>query len=164
MPSELKKIKIITIRKARKVTRPPLELYTYFPCSAAPTNIWYFGQVPIEQAGSRTDKSCFDQAPAPTTFIETGVQKMHKIAVVFVHVTAAYEPVWIESLIYEFLKIIWCRTTTAVKTLKTADFALAFRANELGQTETCLWEDLASLNSYFEKWSLKSIDSKTKVL
>lgn len=64
--------------------------------------------IPIEQAGFRSGRSCTDQILALTTFIESGFQKKLKTSAVFVDLTAAYDTVWREGLVYKLLKVIKC--------------------------------------------------------
>ncbi|ENN74034.1 hypothetical protein D910_11835 [Dendroctonus ponderosae] len=64
--------------------------------------------IPIEQAGFRAHRSCVDQV-LNLTHIEAGfVSKQLKATVVFVDLTAAYETVWREGLLYNFLNVVPC--------------------------------------------------------
>lgn len=69
---------------------------------------------PIEQAGFRPHRSCVDQVLSLTTHIEAGFQKRLKSTVVFVDLTAAYDTVWREGLLYKFLNIIPCSRITSL--------------------------------------------------
>lgn len=67
--------------------------------------------IPPEQAGFRPNRSCVDQVLSLTTHIEAGFQKQQKTAVAFVDLTAAYDTVWKEGLLYKLAKIVPCYTT-----------------------------------------------------
>ncbi|XP_030753839.1 uncharacterized protein LOC115880697, partial [Sitophilus oryzae] len=60
---------------------------------------------PVEQAGFRPHRSCVDQVLSLTTHIEAGFQKQLKTTVVYVDLTAAYDTVWREGLLYKFLVV-----------------------------------------------------------
>jgi hypothetical protein len=64
-------------------------------------------KLPIEQAGFRTNRNCFDQVLALTSYIESGFQKRLKTGVVFVDLTAAYDTVW-KDLIHKLYNVIPC--------------------------------------------------------
>ncbi|UYV73409.1 hypothetical protein LAZ67_10003086 [Cordylochernes scorpioides] len=65
--------------------------------------------LPIEQAGFRPGRNCAEQTLALTTTIEDGFQKKLKTGAVFVDLTAAYDTVWREGLLYKLSKIINCK-------------------------------------------------------
>lgn len=65
---------------------------------------------PIEQAGFRPSRSCTDQVLSLTTHIEAGFQQQLKTSVAFVDLTAAYDTVWKDGLLYKLMRIIPCRT------------------------------------------------------
>ncbi|UYV84687.1 hypothetical protein LAZ67_X003096 [Cordylochernes scorpioides] len=65
--------------------------------------------LPIEQAGFRPGRNCAEQTLALTTTIEDGFQKKIKTGAVFVDLTAAYDTVWREGLLYKLSKIINCK-------------------------------------------------------
>ncbi|UYV73175.1 hypothetical protein LAZ67_10002087 [Cordylochernes scorpioides] len=65
--------------------------------------------LPIEQAGFRPGRNCAEQTLALTTTIEDGFQKKLKTGAVFVDLTAAYNTVWREGLLYKLSKIINCK-------------------------------------------------------
>lgn len=66
--------------------------------------------IPVEQAGFRTSRSCVDQINALTTYIEHGFQENKKTAVAFIDLSAAYDTVWRTGLLTKFLEVIPCRT------------------------------------------------------
>lgn len=70
--------------------------------------------IPVEQAGFRSGRSCTDQVLSLTTYIESGFEKMLKTSVSFIDLTAAYDTVWRQGLIYKLLKIIPCRKTAHI--------------------------------------------------
>lgn len=70
--------------------------------------------IPIEQAGFRSGRSCTDQILALTTFIESGFQKKLKTSTVFIDLTAAYDTVWREGLVYKLLKTLKCSKTSSL--------------------------------------------------
>jgi hypothetical protein len=59
---------------------------------------------PIEQAGFHPGRSCTDQIAALTTYIEKGFQNKKKTTAAFIDLTAAYDTVWREGLLFKFLK------------------------------------------------------------
>lgn len=124
LPKELKKTKIVAILKPGKSPDLPqhfrpisllsstyklLERLIYNRISGL-----ILEHIPDEQAGFRPDRSCCDQVLALTTFIEASFQQMLKTAVAFVDLTAAYDTVWRDGMIYKFLKITRCRKTASL--------------------------------------------------
>jgi len=67
--------------------------------------------VPIEQTGFRENRSCTEQVLALTAFIEIGYQKKLKTSVAFMDLSAAYDTVWRQGLMYKLTKTINCRNT-----------------------------------------------------
>lgn len=65
-------------------------------------------QIKVEQAGFRHNRSCCDQILALTTFIEAAFQERLKPSAVFVDLSAAYDTLWREEMIYKLLKTIPC--------------------------------------------------------
>ncbi|KAL4096724.1 hypothetical protein QTP88_021619 [Uroleucon formosanum] len=65
---------------------------------------------PIEQAGFRPGKSYTDQIAALTTYIEKGFQNKKKTTAAFIDLTAAYDTVWREGLLFKLLKTTKCLT------------------------------------------------------
>jgi hypothetical protein len=63
---------------------------------------------PINQAGFRFHRSCTEQVMALTTHIEAGFQHHLKTGAVFVDMTAAYDTVWKEGLMINFLEAVPC--------------------------------------------------------
>lgn len=68
-----------------------------------------FEHIQPEQAGFRPGRNCEDQVLALTSFIENGFQKLLKTSCVLIDLTAAYDTVWRDGLIYKLLKVIPCR-------------------------------------------------------
>lgn len=73
-----------------------------------------FEKIPSEQAGFRPHRSCADQVLSLTTFIEAGFQKQLKTSAVFIDLTAAYDTVWRQGVIYKLIRIIPCKKTTCL--------------------------------------------------
>jgi exonuclease III len=67
--------------------------------------------IPMEQAGFTSSRSCSDQVLSLTTHIEAGFQKCLKTSVAFVDLTAAYDTVWKQGLLYKLIQVVPCRTT-----------------------------------------------------
>lgn len=118
VPMELKKSKIIAILKPNKPKNLPESFRPIALLSSCyklmermllnrlgPTIMEH---IPIEQAGFRPHRSCADQVLSLTTHIEAGFQKELKTTVVFVDLTAAYDTVWREGLLYKFLNVVPC--------------------------------------------------------
>lgn len=70
--------------------------------------------IPVDQAGFRSGRSCTDQVLALTTYIESGFENMLKTSVSFIDLTAAYDTIWRQGLIYKLLRIIPCRKTAQI--------------------------------------------------
>ncbi|VVC36775.1 Reverse transcriptase domain [Cinara cedri] len=64
----------------------------------------------MEQAGFRPGRNCTDQIAALTTYIEKGFQNKKKTTAVLIDLTAAYDTVWREGLLFKLLKTIKCLT------------------------------------------------------
>ncbi|KAG5896476.1 hypothetical protein JTB14_005857 [Gonioctena quinquepunctata] len=64
--------------------------------------------IPVEQAGPRSGSSCTDQVLSLTTHIEAGFERGLRTSVAFIDLTAAYDTVWREGLIYKLLRVIPC--------------------------------------------------------
>lgn len=88
-----------------------------------------------EQAGFRPHRNCTDQVLALTTHIENGFQSKKKSAAVFVDLTAAYDTVWRQGLLYKLLKIVPC-----IKIYRLLENALSNRPFQvhLGGTNSSL--------------------------
>lgn len=56
-------------------------------------------------------RSCVDQVLSLTTHIEAGFQNKLKTSVAFIDLSAAYDTVWREGLLYKFLLVIPCLNT-----------------------------------------------------
>lgn len=124
MPMELKKSKIIAILKPNK----PKNLPESFRPIALLSSCYkllermllnrlsplIMEHIPVEQAGFRPHRSCVDQVLSLTTHIEAGFQKQLKTTVVYVDLTAAYDTVWREGLLYKFLNVIPCSRTASL--------------------------------------------------
>lgn len=121
LPSEFKRCKIIAITKPGKTNDCPQNFRPIALLSSCyklleklllrriePTihNI-----LPIEQAGFRPHRGCEEQVLALTTHIEAGFEKRQKTGAVFVDLTAAFDTVWREGMIYKLAKLINCKKT-----------------------------------------------------
>ena len=67
--------------------------------------------LPVEQAGFRPGRNCEDQVLALLTYIERGFEEHSKTGVAFIDLTAAYDTVWSEGLMYKLLTTIKCDST-----------------------------------------------------
>lgn len=79
--------------------------------------------IPIEQSGFRPNRSCTDQVLSLTTHIEAGYQKKQKTSVAFIDLSAAYDTVWRQGLLYKLIQIIPCSNI-----IRLVDNMLAGRA------------------------------------
>ena len=124
LPSELKRSKIIAILKPGKPADLPgsyrpiallsviyklLERLIYNRISPRILDI-----LPVEQAGFRPGRNCEDQVLALLTYIERGFEERSKTGVAFIDLTAAYDTVWREGLMYKLLTTIKCKKLTAL--------------------------------------------------
>lgn len=120
LPTHFKKTKIIAVLKPGKPKDAPqsyrpiallsccyklLERLIYNRIS--PTILEH---IPVEQAGFRPNRSCCDQVLALTSYIESGFQLQLKTSVVFLDLSAAYDTVWREGLLYKLSSVVPCRT------------------------------------------------------
>jgi len=64
----------------------------------------------MEQAEFRPGRSCTDQIAALTTYIEKEFQNKKKTTAVLIDLTAAYDTVWRDDLLFKFLKTTKCLT------------------------------------------------------
>ncbi|KAG5891116.1 hypothetical protein JTB14_022229 [Gonioctena quinquepunctata] len=64
--------------------------------------------IPVEQAGFRSGSSFTDQVFSLTTHIQAWFERGLRTSVAFIDLTAAYETVWREGLIYKLLRVIPC--------------------------------------------------------
>ncbi|KAG5870996.1 hypothetical protein JTB14_021867 [Gonioctena quinquepunctata] len=64
--------------------------------------------IPVEQAGFRSGRSCTDQVLSLTTHIGAGFERGLRTSVAFIDLTAAYDTVWREGLIYKLPRVIPC--------------------------------------------------------
>ncbi|KAL1448470.1 hypothetical protein WDU94_013986, partial [Cyamophila willieti] len=121
IPNELKKAKIIALLKPGKAADQPgsyrpvallscvyklLERLIYNRVSEK-----IYSVIPVEQAGFRPGRNCADQVLALTNHIEAGFQLKLKNSVAFIDLSAAYDTVWREGLLYKFLQVIPCSRT-----------------------------------------------------
>jgi hypothetical protein len=65
--------------------------------------------IPKEQAGFRPNRNCCDQVLALTSFIERGYEASQKTSVAFIDLSAAYDTVWRQGLLYKLIKLIPCQ-------------------------------------------------------
>lgn len=122
LPAEFKLTKIIALIKPGK---PDDKVESYRPiallsvCYKLLERLLYnrisndlMDRVPDYQAGFKPNRSCTDQVLALTTFIEKGYQQCLKTSVAFVDLTAAYDTVWRQGMIYKLLKTTGCIKST----------------------------------------------------
>ncbi|XP_030754581.1 uncharacterized protein LOC115881295 [Sitophilus oryzae] len=118
IPIELKKSKIVAVLKPNKPKNVP---ESYRPIALLSSCYKLLERMllnrigplilehtPVEQAGFRPHRSCVDQVLSLTIHIEAGFQKQQKTTVVYVDLTAAYDTVWREGLLYKFLNVVPC--------------------------------------------------------
>lgn len=67
--------------------------------------------IPIEQAGFRSGRDTTEQALALTSYIESGYERKQKTGAVFIDLSAAYDTVWHDGLMYKLAKFIPCKKT-----------------------------------------------------
>jgi hypothetical protein len=116
IPDKMKRAKIIAILKPGK---PPDQPKSYRPIALLSVifklleRLIYnrispqiLNAIPIEQAGFRPNRSCSDQILALTTFVESGFEKNLKTHAAFIYLSAAYDTVWRQGLIYKLAQII----------------------------------------------------------
>ncbi|KAI5732205.1 hypothetical protein M8J77_023312 [Diaphorina citri] len=121
IPNDLKKAKIIALLKPGKADDLP---GSYRPISLLSCvyklleRLLYnrvsdkiLAAIPIEQAGFRPGRNCVDQVLSLTNHIEAGFQLKQKTSVAFIDLSAAYDTVWREGLLYKFLQVIPCSRT-----------------------------------------------------
>lgn len=121
LPQEFKRSKVIAILKPGKPANLP---NSYRPIALLSTTYKLLERliynrigpiilddIPIEQAGFRPKRSCTDQVLSLTTLIEAGFQKKLKSSAAFIDLSAAYDTVWREGMIYKFLQKIPCKLT-----------------------------------------------------
>ena len=122
IPQQMKRSKIIALLKPGKPSNEPksyrpiallssvyklLERLLYNRIAAKILEV-----VPIEQAGFRPERSCADQVMSLTTHIEAGYQRRLKTSAVFIDLSAAYDTVWKQGLLYKLIQIVPCLRTT----------------------------------------------------
>ena len=90
--------------------------------------------IPKEQAGFRPSRGCVEQVLALTTHIENGFQKGLKTFVVFFDLTAAYNTVWREGLLWKLMKIIPCKKLSALLNLILSNRFFQVSLNERKST------------------------------
>lgn len=64
--------------------------------------------LPPEQAGFRVGRSCAEQVLSLTNHIELGYQKGLKTGLVLIDLTAAYDTVWKQGILYKLISVIPC--------------------------------------------------------
>jgi hypothetical protein len=62
----------------------------------------------VHQVGFRKNRSCTEQVMPLTTHIEAGFQRQLKTGVVFVDLSAAYDTVWRDGLMFTFMRTVPC--------------------------------------------------------
>lgn len=119
VPPVFKKAKIISLLRPGKPKDKP---ESYRPISLLSTTYklleWLIlGRIepileehlPVEQAGFRHNRGCEDQVLSVTSHIEAGFQQRLKTTVAFVDLTAAYDTVWKDGLLYKLYRTIPCQ-------------------------------------------------------
>ncbi|XP_039291190.1 uncharacterized protein LOC111047100 [Nilaparvata lugens] len=145
IPKELKQSKIIAILKPGKPADLPA---SYRPIALLSVlfklleRLIYnricqkiFDVIPIEQAGFRPKRSTCDQVLSLTTFIERGFQERLKTSAASIDLSAAYDTVWREGMIYKFLQVIPCKLTARLLNNMLSDrtFQVIMGANKSTQ-------------------------------
>ena len=121
VPKIWKEAKIIAVPKPGKSGKEPTD---YRPISLLCTTYKLFervllarlgpvidNEIPIEQAGFRTNRSCCDQVLSLTTFIERSYQHKSKTGVVLLDLSSAYDTVWVEGLLLKLARTVKCYKT-----------------------------------------------------
>ncbi|KAF0769781.1 Uncharacterized protein FWK35_00009176 [Aphis craccivora] len=142
--------------------------------------------IPIEQAGFRNNRGCVEQVLALTTLIEAEFQRILKTNVVFIDLSAAYDTVWREGLMQNFINIVPCKrmsellnnmlvnrmfqvfmdgkkSSTGQKFQFTDDIAIAHTCKDMKEGKNTLTNDFNILERYFHKWRLRPNPDKTEV-
>lgn len=116
VPNEFKKAKVIAVLKPGKPADNPA---SYRPisllsvCYKLLERLLYHriqpvieDHLPSEQGGFRQNRSCCDQLLALTTNIEAGFQRRLKTGMAFLDLSAAYDTVWKNGLLYKLYSVI----------------------------------------------------------
>ncbi|KAI5726259.1 hypothetical protein M8J77_025912 [Diaphorina citri] len=132
VPNDMKQAKIIALLKPGKDEMKP---ESYRPISLLSCMYKILERIlynrisqnvhdvtPAEQAGFRPGRNTTDQVLSLTTYIEAGYQLKLKTSVAFIDLSAAFDTVWREGLLFKFLKTIPC-----MKTLKLLNNMLSNR-------------------------------------
>jgi retron-type reverse transcriptase len=64
--------------------------------------------IPIHQGGFRSNRSCCDQVLALTSHIEKGYNDKNKSGAAFIDLSAVYDTVWKDGLLWKLSNIIKC--------------------------------------------------------
>lgn len=64
-----------------------------------------FEQILLQQAGFRSKTKCVDQVISLTTPIEAGFQRKLKTAAALIDLSATYDTLWGEGMVYKFLRM-----------------------------------------------------------
>lgn len=119
LPKIWREAKVIAILKPNKPASNP---HNYRPISLLSTAYKLFERLllariepiidkvlPVEQAGFRENRSCCDQVLTFTTYVENGYQSKIKSGAVFLDLSAAYDTVWKNDLLFKLSKILKCK-------------------------------------------------------
>lgn len=93
--------------------------------------------IPIHQAGFRPQRSCCDQFLALTSYIEKGYNDKLKSGATFIDLSAAYDTVWKNGLLWKLSSIIPCpRLISYIRVnLENRNFRV-FLGNQKSRTRT----------------------------
>lgn len=118
LPSTFKRTKIIALLKPGKSEELP---ENYRPIALLSVTFKLFERLiynrivddiekllPPEQAGFRKNRGCAEQVMSLANHIENGFQKKLKTGAVFIDLTAAYDTVWKNGLLYKLIKAVPC--------------------------------------------------------
>jgi hypothetical protein len=109
--------------------------------------------VPVSQAGFWKNRSCTQQVMALTSHIETGFERKLKTGTIFIDLTAAYDTVWRDGLMLNFMRVVSCSKISRL--LNNMLSNRYFQTNSFAECETTLEADLDKLDEFFRRWRLQ---------
>jgi hypothetical protein len=89
---------------------------------------------PINQAGFRQHHSCIEQVMALKTHIEAGFRHQLKTGAVFVDLTAAYDTVWREGLMIQFLEALCLKLFNLLSNMLSNRYFQVFVGDQSSRT------------------------------